>query len=89
MKKRWLNGGSIIITKLGDAPRLIANYGEGEWVKMRWVHTALDGSKIVVHWFRNLTTGQNVEYKFKSTQEVGNEGSVCVKLWRNAARELC
>ena len=57
--------GREIIRNLGDAPRLIAHYGEGEWVKMHWAHKALDGSVIVIHWFRNLTTGQNVEIKFK------------------------
>lgn len=61
-----MNGsGGIIMRNLADVPRLIANYGEGEWVKMEWVHRAIDGTKIVIHWFRNLTSGENVEFKFK------------------------
>ena len=59
------NRQDIIMRNLADTPRLIANYGPGEWVKMQWVHRAIDGTIIVVHWFRNLTNGQNVEYKFK------------------------
>jgi RHS repeat-associated protein len=58
LEEAMANGKDIIMEKLADAPRLIANYGPGEWVKMQWVHRALDGSKIVIHWFRNLTTGQ-------------------------------
>jgi hypothetical protein len=50
---------------LGDVPRLVANYGPGRWVKMQWVHQALDGTKTVIHWFRNESTGENVEFKFK------------------------
>ena len=50
------------------APRLVANYG-GEledWAKMASTQTTLvDGSIIGVHWYRNVRTGQNVEYKFK------------------------
>ena len=57
--------GEIIIRSLGDAPRLVANYGPGEWVKMQNVVRGIDGN-VTVHWFRNLTTGQNVEFKFTS-----------------------
>jgi hypothetical protein len=48
---------------LADAPRLAANYGGGEWVKMQFVLRGSRGN-ITVHWFRNLTTGANFEYKF-------------------------
>jgi hypothetical protein len=53
----------VIIENLGDAPRLDACYGAGEWVKMQYV---LRGAtrNVTVHWFRNLTNGQNVEFKF-------------------------
>ena len=57
-------GGKIIMRNLADAPRLQNVYGPGQWVKMQWVHRALDGSKTVVHWFRNLATSQNAEFKF-------------------------
>ena len=57
-------GAREIMRNLADAPRLIANYGKGEWVKMQSVVEGKQG-KLVVHWFRNLTTGANVEYKFK------------------------
>jgi len=50
--------------KLADVPRLIENYGSGEWVKMQHVHYSENGPNIVIHWFKNLTTGINVEYKF-------------------------
>jgi hypothetical protein len=55
--------GEVIIRNLGDEPRLVANYGPGEWVKMQSV-TSGTTSNITIHWFRNLTTGQNVEFKF-------------------------
>jgi hypothetical protein len=53
----------VIIRNLGDEARLEACYGAGEWVKMQYV---LRGStrNVTVHWFRNLTTGANVEFKF-------------------------
>lgn len=57
--------GQVIIRNLGDAPRLVANYGPGEWVKMQNVVRGIDGN-VTVHWFRNLTTGANVEFKFTS-----------------------
>lgn len=47
--------------EMGDEPRLVANYGPGEWVKMHHFHNNPDGSQIVVHWFRNLSTNQDVE----------------------------
>lgn len=53
----------IIMRNLGDEPRLVDNYGPGEWVKMQYVLRGAD-SNVTVHWFRNLTTGANVEYKF-------------------------
>lgn len=56
--------GEVIIRNLGDSARLQAVHGPGQWVKMQHVHKALDGSMMVIHWFRNLTTGMNVEFKF-------------------------
>ncbi len=58
---------------LGDAPRLEANYGDGEWVKMSWTHkpaglpTGVAGrsGNVEVHFFKNIDTGQTVEFKFK------------------------
>lgn len=49
---------------IGDTPRLVDNYGPGEWVKMQHTHETPDGRTISIHWFRNQTTGQNVEFKF-------------------------
>jgi hypothetical protein len=58
--------GEVIIkgSELGDLPRLKALYGEGDWVKMQHKHVGPDGRTTVIHWFRNQTTGQNVEVKF-------------------------
>jgi hypothetical protein len=56
--------GEIIITELGDEPRLIANYGAGEWVKKQYVHRCKDNRIITIHWHENLTTGLRKEYKF-------------------------
>lgn len=68
------NEGSTIMTNLVDAPRLEANYGDGEWVKVQWVHRSPSGSfiqpepgdlitnpsgnNIVVHFFKNIYRGQ-------------------------------
>jgi hypothetical protein len=46
LEEAMANGQDVIMEKSADAPRLIANYGKGEWVKMEWVHRAIDGSKI-------------------------------------------
>jgi RHS repeat-associated protein len=58
---------------LGDAPRLEAIYGDGEWVKMGWTHEPADAPSGVagksgslrIHFFKNIDTGQTVEFKFK------------------------
>jgi hypothetical protein len=58
---------------LGDAPRLEAVYGDGEWVKMSWTHqvegapsgVAGQSGRFEVHFFKNIDTGQTVEFKFK------------------------
>lgn len=55
--------GTIIMRNLADAPRLAANYGSGDWVKMQYVLRGT-GSNVVVHYFRNLTTKMDVEFKF-------------------------
>ena len=57
--------GREIMRNLGDTPRLVANYGPGTWVKMEHVHLLPSGDKINIHWFRNLESGLNVEFKFK------------------------
>lgn len=56
--------GTIITRNLGDAPRLAANSGEGEWGKMQYV---LRGSvsNVTEHYFRILSTKMDVEFKFK------------------------
>ncbi len=56
-------GSQRIMGEMTDAPRLAANYGAGEWAKMQLVMRGTQGN-ITVHWFRNLTTGGNVEFKF-------------------------
>lgn len=55
--------GRQIMGPMNDAPRLIANYGEGEWVKMQYVLRG-NNSNVTVHYFRNLDTGMDVEFKF-------------------------
>ena len=55
---------------LGDAPRLVANYGGevGDWVKMASAQiAAIEGAVVEIHWFRNNQTAQTVEFKFKRT----------------------
>jgi hypothetical protein len=57
--------GSVIMTNLADAPRLDAVYGHGNWVKMQYVRRNQDGTAMAtVHYFKNLTTGEAVEFKF-------------------------
>ncbi len=58
------SGGAQIMANLADNPRLVAVYGEGEWVKMQSVLRGTDVNT-TVHWFKNLTTGLEVEFKFK------------------------
>lgn len=65
MDEARAGAGEIVMRDLGDTPRLVDNYGEGEWVKMHHSHTTPDGKGIAIHWFRNLTNGKNVEFKFK------------------------
>jgi hypothetical protein len=55
--------GERIMGQLADAPRLATIYGAGEWAKMQLVVRGTQGN-ITVHWFRNLTTQVNVEFKF-------------------------
>ncbi|WP_051839835.1 RHS repeat-associated core domain-containing protein [Streptomyces sp. NRRL F-5126] len=58
--------GTVILRTLGDTPRLEANYGPGQWVKMQSTLDDASGKAIrTVHWFRNLDNGDNFEYKFK------------------------
>jgi hypothetical protein len=59
------DGGRVIMTNLGDTPRLVAVYGEGVWVKMTYSVKGWDGVAYTVHWFKNLTTGLEKEFKFK------------------------
>ncbi|HEY9608642.1 hypothetical protein [Allocoleopsis sp.] len=63
---RAIQGG--IDEPLGDAPRLVANYGglPEDWYKMTSNQAfIINGSSVQVHWFRNLQTLQDVEFKFK------------------------
>lgn len=57
------HGAQRIMGEMADAPRLVAHYGSGEWVKMQTVVRGSQGN-ITVHWFRNLSTGRNAEFKF-------------------------
>jgi hypothetical protein len=53
---------------LGDAPRLVANYGgkPENWDKMTSNQDfEINGASVQVHWFRHSTTLQDVEFKFK------------------------
>ena len=54
--------GQQIMGTMSDAPRLIANYGEGAWVKMQYVLRG-NNSNVTVHYFRNLDTLLDVEFK--------------------------
>jgi hypothetical protein len=75
------NAGQMIFApgQLGDAPRLEANYGSGEWAKFEWVHYCSGGTvclnangdvirpdagNYTVHYFMDLVTGERVEFKF-------------------------
>jgi len=59
-------GAPAAMTGLADSPRLEANYGAGTWAKMETVHKVPNNAgQVNVHWFRNQSTGQNVEFKFK------------------------
>lgn len=53
---------------LGDAPRLVANYGGSpeDWDKMTSNQAfEINGASVQAHWFRNSKTLQDVELKFK------------------------
>ena len=80
LKSAKSGGGREIVgtSQLGDLPRLEAVHGPGEWVKMEYIHIRPDNRQINVHWFRNKTTGQEVEFKFKfrEADKVGNIGRV-------------
>jgi hypothetical protein len=60
--------------RLGDSDRLEAIYGDGEWVKMGWTHKPVGlpvgvagrAGNIDIHFFKNIDTGQTVEFKFTS-----------------------
>ncbi|MEZ0579130.1 RHS repeat-associated core domain-containing protein [Nocardioides sp. MH1] len=56
--------GREIMDNLADTPRLVANYGEGTWVKIQYVLRG-NYSNVTVHYFRNLDTGLDVEFKVK------------------------
>jgi RHS repeat-associated protein len=59
---RVIAGAGASIVK--DAPRLEAQYGPGIWVKMStWGYRAADGHLIETHFYKNVLTGQVVEFK--------------------------
>ena len=55
--------GEVIMTALGDEPRLVALYGPGPWVKKQHQHRCHDGRNLVIHYFSNGI--RNEELKFK------------------------
>jgi hypothetical protein len=55
--------GTLIMDNLGDAPRLNAIYGPGPWVKFQHVKNCPGGKKVVIHYFKSLSSLQNVELK--------------------------
>ena len=55
--------GVPIMGAMGDAPRLVAIYGPGPWIKKQHTHICPDGRKLVIHYFSN-GKGLNVELKF-------------------------
>jgi hypothetical protein len=40
-------------------------YPASIWAKIQYVHTNPDGSKIVIHYFKNLLTGVTEGFKLK------------------------
>jgi hypothetical protein len=53
---------------LKDGPRLAAEYGgnDSEWAKVTsWTYKAADGTRIEVHAYQHIPTGQVVEFKTK------------------------
>jgi len=40
-------------------------YPEDTWAKIQHVHVNPDGSKIVIHYWRDLQTGEGEGFKFK------------------------
>lgn len=64
LKAAKSGAGRRIMDELADEPRLIANYGKGNWVKKEYVMRGAS-SKVTVHYFHNPSTGKNVEFKFK------------------------
>lgn len=57
--------GTPIMGEMGDAPRLNAVYGHGQWRKMQNVTRGSSGN-VTIHWFRNTDIGADVEFKFVS-----------------------
>jgi hypothetical protein len=54
--------GEPIMGEMQDAPRLIAHYGAGLWIKKQHRHTCPDGRVLTIHYFSNGKV--NVELKF-------------------------
>jgi hypothetical protein len=42
-----------------------SNFPSAVWAKMEHVHRALDGTKITIHYWLNLVTGETKGFKFK------------------------
>ncbi len=49
--------------EMKDAPRLVAHYGPGPWIKKQHTHSCQNGRKLTIHYFTN-GRGLNVELKF-------------------------
>lgn len=58
--------GTQIMKNPVDKPRLDNVYGPGDWVKMEHKRKNPDGTNTVIHWFRDLKSGNDVEFKFKN-----------------------
>ncbi|MCL2780138.1 MAG: RHS repeat-associated core domain-containing protein [Actinomycetia bacterium] len=58
--------GAVIMrgSQVAGAPRVVANYGAGDWAKMQYVLRDAD-SNATMHCFRNLATGLDVECELK------------------------
>jgi hypothetical protein len=55
---------------LKDTPRLVDNYGPGEWVKMETKRVMPDGNQISVDWFKNKKRGKGLSLRSRSLNRI-------------------